>query len=61
VGAEVLTDEQNGAQMRFLKDISEYIMVDHKTKVLYKDSNTVMKRVLNHVAVVWRQNLRKPN
>lgn len=46
-------------------DISEYITVDHKTKVLDNDGkksrNTVMKRLLNHVAVVRRQNLRKPN
>jgi hypothetical protein len=37
VGAEEWTDEKNGVQMRFLKDISEYIMVNHKTKVLDKD------------------------
>jgi len=37
VGAEEWTDAKNGAQMLFLKDISEYTMVDHKTKVLDKD------------------------
>jgi len=37
VGAEEWTGEKTGAQMRFLRDISEYVMVDHKTKVLDKD------------------------